>query len=38
MCQYRVGLEQFLAWLHVTQFRRDGTLTDDDGMVEPSSG
>ena len=38
MAQYRVGLEQFLAWLPAHQLRRDNDHTDNDGLVEPVAG
>ncbi len=34
LCQYRVTpSEQMLGWIHETQLRRDGDLTDEDGRV-----
>jgi hypothetical protein len=34
MCQYHVTTGvQLLGWIHESQLRRDGALTDDDGRV-----
>lgn len=36
MCQYYAATGvQLLGWIHETQLRRDGDLTEDDGMIGP---
>jgi hypothetical protein len=36
LCQYRAEPgRRVLDWFHETQLRRDGDLTDDDGLVAP---
>lgn len=38
MCQYRIAPgSQYLGWIHESQLRRDGDLTDDDGRISATS-